>query len=167
MPCLTVQKRRRNRFCTQIVLKRQKHIPQTQYFQGLRDVFNSLQLNRSGRFARQVVEYAVDAFHFVDDAAHRGLQDSERDVGALGGHEIAGDHGAQGYRVIVGAEVTHDSYGTHVGKSCKVLGRHPGRIDTGRILCGYAGVFVYLSGGVLPAPCFCCLCDLIVIFFSE
>ena len=61
-------------FCTQIVLKRQKNIPQTQYFQGLRDFFNSLHLHCSWWLTCQIVHYAVDTLYLIDDTTHHSLQ---------------------------------------------------------------------------------------------
>ena len=52
------------------------------------------EFDRCGRFAGAVVEHAVDAFDFVDDAARGLLQDFPRQLGALGGHEIGGGDGA-------------------------------------------------------------------------
>lgn len=63
------------------------------------------EFDRCGRFAGAVVEHAVDAFDFVDDAACGLLQDFPRQLGALGGHEVARHDGAQGDGVVVGAAV--------------------------------------------------------------
>ena len=67
-------------FCTQIVLKRQKNIPQTQYFQGLRDFFNSLQLYGAGGLPRKIEKAPSDALHLVGDTGHGGLKDLEGDL---------------------------------------------------------------------------------------
>ena len=40
---------------------------------------------------------------------------------ALGGHEVGGVYGTEGDGVIVGTEITHNTYGTHVGQGCEIL----------------------------------------------
>ena len=79
------------------------------------------EFNRCGRFAGAVVEHAVDAFDFVDDAARGLLQDFPRQLGALGGHEVARHDGAQGDGVVVGAAVAHDADAAHVRQRGEVL----------------------------------------------
>ncbi len=79
------------------------------------------EFNRCGRFAGAVVEHAVDAFDFVDDAARGLLQDFPRKLGALGGHEVARHDGAQGDGVVVVAAVAHDADAAHVRQRGEVL----------------------------------------------
>ena len=67
----------------------------------------SLPLNRRRRLAADVIRHAVDAAHFVDDAARYFLEQGIRQLGPVGGHEVAGLHGAQRHHVIVGAAVAH------------------------------------------------------------
>ena len=74
-----------------------------------------------GRFAGAVVEHAVDAFDFVDDAARGLLQDFPRKLGALSGHEVARHDSAQGDGVVVGAAVAHDADTAHVRQRGEVL----------------------------------------------
>ena len=80
-----------------------------------------LKLNRRGGFGGAVVEDAVDAFDFVDDAVGGGLEDGPREGGAFGGHEVGGEDGAQRDGVVVGAAVAHDADGAQVGEGGEVL----------------------------------------------
>ena len=64
---------------------------------------------RSRRFAGQIVEYSVYAFHFVDDPAHDFLQHFKWNLCAFGCHEIDGLYSAERYGVVVGTLVAHDT----------------------------------------------------------
>ena len=75
----------------------------------------------SRRFARKIVEYAVYALYFVDDAVHALLEYFERDVRHFCGHEIVGFNGTQYDSVVVGTEVTHDADGADVCQGSEVL----------------------------------------------
>src|SRR5882724_12127828 len=68
---------------------------------------DSLPLDGRGRLARHVVGHAVDATDFVDDAARDFLQQAVRQLGPVGGHEIAGLHGTQGHHMVVSAAIAH------------------------------------------------------------
>ena len=75
----------------------------------------------SRRFARKIVEYAVYALYFVDDAVHALLEYFERDVRHFCGHEIVGFDSTQYDGIVVGTEVTHDADGADVRERCEVL----------------------------------------------
>ena len=51
------------------------------------------------------------------------MEDVPREAGAFGGHEVAGFHGAQDDSVVVGAAVSHDADGAHVGEGSEVLAK--------------------------------------------
>ena len=80
-----------------------------------------LKLNRSRWFTGQIVEYSVHASYLVDDTAHYGLEDVERNFGGFCCHEVNGVDGTKGYGVVVGPFVTHDAYGTHICEGGKIL----------------------------------------------
>ena len=61
----------------------------------------------AGGLRRDVVGDAVDAAHLVDDPARHLLQQRVRQLGPVGGHEVAGLHRAQRDHVLVGAAVAH------------------------------------------------------------
>ena len=42
-------------------------------------------------------------------------------LGAFGGHKVAGHYSSKGNSIIVGSEVTHYTYRAHIGECCKVL----------------------------------------------
>ena len=71
--------------------------------------------------AGNVVEHPVDSLHLVDNAVHSGLEDIPRNLGRLGGHEVAGDDSAQDNGQAVGAVVAHDSDAVHVGEGGEIL----------------------------------------------
>ena len=75
----------------------------------------------SRRFARKIIEYAVYALYFVDDAVHALLEYFERDVRHFCGHEIVGFDGTQYDSVVVGTEVTHDADRADVCQGSEVL----------------------------------------------
>ena len=74
------------------------------------DDLDSFPLDRRRRLGRHVVGHAVDAAHLVDDAAADLLQQRVGQLGPVGGHEVAGLHGAQRHHVVVGAAVAHHAH---------------------------------------------------------
>ena len=78
-------------------------------------------LNRGGRFAAHVVHHAVDAFDFVDDAVGHFAQERVGQLGPVRGHEVAGNHSAQGDDVVVSAAVAHHADGFHGQEHGKCL----------------------------------------------
>jgi len=70
----------------------------------------SLPLNRRRWLAADVVGDAVDAAHFVDDAAGDAFEEAVGEFGPVGGHEIAGLNGSEGHDVVVGAAIAHDAH---------------------------------------------------------
>src|SRR6476469_3997309 len=72
-----------------------------------RITFISLPLDRRRRLRRDIVRDAVDAAHLVDDPGRDSFQQRVRQLGPVGGHEVAGLHGAQRDDVVVGAAVAH------------------------------------------------------------
>lgn len=96
-------------------------MPQTRINAGFAKHFCLFEFDRSRWFARQIVEYAVDASYLVDDSAHYRLEDVEWNVGCLGGHEVNGVDCAECNGIIVGTLIAHDSDGTHVGKGREIL----------------------------------------------
>jgi hypothetical protein len=68
-----------------------------------------LPLDGAGGFGRDVVDDAVDASDFVDDAAGDSLEHVVRQEGPVSGHAIFRVNGADGAGVGVGALVAHDA----------------------------------------------------------
>src|SRR6267143_4858693 len=82
-----------------------------------------LPLYRRGRLARDVVDHAVDAAHFIHDAVGHFGEELVRQRRPVRGHEVGGLHRAQCDDVLVGTPVAHDAYGFHREKHRKCL-RH-------------------------------------------
>lgn len=61
-------------FCTQSVLKPHSKSPGTRINTGFPSSIFLLELYRSWRFARQIVEYSVYAFDFVDNSVHNFIK---------------------------------------------------------------------------------------------
>jgi hypothetical protein len=70
-----------------------------------------LPLDGAWWFRRDVVDDAVDASDFGDDAAGDATEDFVGEGGPVGGHAVFGFYGADGAGVGVGALVAHDSDG--------------------------------------------------------
>ncbi len=70
----------------------------------------SLPLNRRWRLARHVIRHAVDATHFVDDASRHFLEQRIRQLGPVGGHEVAGLNSTQGHHIVVSAAIAHHAH---------------------------------------------------------
>mgnify|MGYP007069933355 CR=1 FL=1 len=79
------------------------------------------QLDGSRGLGGDVVEDAVDAGDFVDDAGHAALENGPGEFGRLGGHEVAGQDGAEDDGHAVGPVVALDADGAHVGQGGKIL----------------------------------------------
>ena len=67
----------------------------------------SFPLNRSRRFARDVVDDAVDVGYFVHDTGADGLQDFPRDASEVTRHAVDTRYGTDTDRVIVRSAVSH------------------------------------------------------------
>lgn len=80
-----------------------------------------LKFNRRWGFGGAVVEDAVYAFDFVDDAVGDGLKEGPREGGAFGGHEVGGKDGPEGDGVVVSAAIAHDADRAQVGEGGEVL----------------------------------------------
>ena len=50
-------------------------------------------------------------------------EDFPWDLGGFCSHEVGGVYGTQCDGVIVGSEITHNTYGTHVGQGCEILAK--------------------------------------------
>src|SRR3984957_10071458 len=94
----------------------------------------SLPLNRARRLRRDVIDNAVHAFDFIDDAGGDGLQHFVRQGDPVGGHSIFRAYGADGAGVSVGPHIAHDADRHHwqqVGKRLPDFGIEPGFFDFG------------------------------------
>ena len=91
-------------------------------------------LNRSRRFTRQIIHYTVYALYFIYDSCHNLLQYLEWNLGAVGGHEVAGVDCTECDCVIVGTLVTHNTDTTHVGQRCEILSKVLGKSCLGNFL---------------------------------
>ena len=67
----------------------------------------SFPLDRAGRLRRDVVDDAVDAGDFVDDAVGDAGEHVVGQAGPVGRHGVVGGDGAERDDVAVGAEVAH------------------------------------------------------------
>ena len=81
----------------------------------------SLPLNRSRRFARNVVDDAVDVGYFVDDASADGLQHFPRDASEVTRHTVDTRYGADSNRVVVRSAVSHYPNAADAWKNREVL----------------------------------------------
>ena len=68
-------------------------------------------LNRSRRFAGDVIDHPGDPFHLVHYTFGDLLQEFTRQAGPAGGHEIDGFHGVQGHHVVIESGVALDADG--------------------------------------------------------
>ena len=80
-----------------------------------------LKLNRRGGLAGYVVEDAVHAGDFGDDAAAHAVQQVVGQLRPVGGHGVGALHGAHDDGVPVGALVAHDAHGADVRQRGEVL----------------------------------------------
>ena len=79
----------------------------------VRSVTELLPLDRARWLARDVVDDAVDAFDFVNDAVGDAGEQFVRQSHPIGGHAILAFDDAQSDGVIVGALVAHDADALH------------------------------------------------------
>src|SRR5688572_21918900 len=70
-------------------------------------------LDRPGRLRRHVVDDAIDATHFVDDAGRDATKEVHFEGVEVGGHSVGGSYRAQTDDMLVGTSVAHDAYGLH------------------------------------------------------
>ena len=92
-----------------------------QQFYYKNSFFPLLKLNRRRGLTCAVVEDAVYAFDFIDDAVGDGLEDGPGEGGAFGGHEVGGEDGPEGDGVVVSAAIAHDADRAQVGEGGEVL----------------------------------------------
>src|ERR1700694_5968168 len=93
---------------------------------------SSLPLDGSGRLRRNVIDHAVYALHFVNDAAGDRLQHVVRQRNPVSGHAILRTDGTDSTGVRVSPPVAHDAYRHHRkphGKWLAGLGIEPGILD--------------------------------------
>ena len=81
----------------------------------------SLPLYCSRRFARDVVDDAVDVGYFVHDTGADGLQDFPRDASEVTRHTIDTRYGTDSNRVVVRSTVSHYSNAADSWKNREVL----------------------------------------------
>src|SRR5207302_2311281 len=82
---------------------------------GLSDspIQGSLPLDRAGGFGGDVVDDAVDAADFVDDAGRGAAEKFVRERQIVGGHAVGRGHCAQGADEIIRPAVAHDADAPH------------------------------------------------------
>ena len=80
-----------------------------------------LPLNRSRRFARDVVDDAVDVGYFVHDTGADGLQDFPRDASEVTRHAVDTGYGTDSNRVVVRSSVPHYPNAADTWKNREVL----------------------------------------------
>ena len=105
------------------------------------------QLYGSGRLAGQIEHYAVDSLYFAYDSAHTCLLHFKRDIAALCRHEIGCVYGTQYHSIVIRPEVSHDTYGTHIGKCSKILAGALYKFGLVNLLADYALVKVARADG--------------------
>ena len=81
----------------------------------------SFPLDRSRRFARDVVDDAVDVRYFIDDASADGLQHFPRDASEVTRHAVDTRYGTDSNRVVVRSAVSHDPNAADAWKNREVL----------------------------------------------
>jgi len=84
-------------------------------------VSRSFPLNSAWRFRSDVVDDAVDAADFIDDAAGDSLEHIVREESPVGGHAIFRVNGTDGAGVGVGALIAHDADAHDGKKNCEAL----------------------------------------------
>ena len=82
-----------------------------------------LELYRPRRFARQVIEYAVHAADFFDDAGHDRIENFVRNPRGIGRHEVGRGDRTDDAGIIIRSFIAHAADGAHVGEGCEVLVR--------------------------------------------
>src|SRR5207253_3059989 len=92
----------------------------------------SFPFDRRGRLARDVVDHAVDARYFVDDARRDSLQDVIIQPRPVGGHAVFARYRPNGNHVCVRPAVAHDA---------DALQRRQHREVLPRLFAGTAGDF--------------------------
>lgn len=80
-----------------------------------------LPLDRSRRFARDVVDDAVDVGYFIDDAGADGLQHFPRDASKVTRHAVDTRYGTDANRVVVRSAVSHYPNAADAWKNREVL----------------------------------------------
>lgn len=98
-----------------------------QQFYYKNSFFPLLKLNRRRGLTCAVVEDAVYAFDFIDDAVGDGLEDGPGEGGAFGGHEVGGEDGPEGDGVVVSTAVAHDADRAQIGEGGEVLSQVSGK----------------------------------------
>lgn len=66
-------------------------------------------------FGGNIVDDAINVFHFVDDSDAHFIQHVVGDARPIGGHKVGGGDGAKGQCVIVGSEVAHNADASIIG----------------------------------------------------
>lgn len=80
-----------------------------------------LPFDRSGRFARDVVDDAVDVRYFVDDTGADGLQHFPRDASKVTRHAVDTRYGTDANCVVVRSAVSHYPNAADAWKHREVL----------------------------------------------
>jgi hypothetical protein len=57
-------------------------------------IYRLLPFDARGRFRRNILEHAVDAFYLVEDAVTGYAEDGVGKFYPIGGHRVFGNHGA-------------------------------------------------------------------------
>ena len=111
--------------CTQSALKPHNKSPETRINAEFPSSIFLLKLNRTRRLTSKIIEYAVHALNFIDNTVHHLIKYCIRNLCGLGSHEVNSLDSTECYCVIVGSEVSHYAYASHIGKGCEVLVWHP------------------------------------------
>src|SRR5688572_4195569 len=82
-----------------------------------------LPFDRGGGLGADVVDDAVYALDFVDDAGADAGQHFVGEAAPVGRHEVVGIHAANGDHVFVGAGVSHHAHALHGKQDGESLGR--------------------------------------------
>src|SRR5690606_6915969 len=80
-----------------------------------------LPLNGSRRLRTDVVDYAIDTLHFINDITGHFGQKLVRQMRPVSRHSIGTGHGAQTYNPFIGPLVAHNSNGLKGGQYCACL----------------------------------------------
>ena len=82
---------------------------------------NLLEFNRSRRLGSQIIHDPVNSLHLIDNPVHHPGKHFKGNLRRFRGHEIRSNHRSQRHGIIVGALVSHDTHGAHVGEGRKIL----------------------------------------------
>ena len=96
--------------------------------------FQLFPLHRGRGLACDVIDNAVDPFHFIYDPHRDLIQDLIGDPGPVGSHKIIGRDCPERQRVVIRPSVPHDAHRAGVGEDSEVLVQVSGLAGPGDLI---------------------------------